>query len=276
MSQVYSAAFKSTIDEIKKVVPQVSNAFIFERNLGFFAKDDKTSEESVKKFFECFSTITSKADCLEELETFTIQGTDGQVNISCTNNFCFAAASSYEADEKIFKTVTTVLVPTIIRLADQITQNFNLQDSTPQFNTANKFDIEDFREDKNETLQPAIQQQLDEPVAQPITTPTVNEPYLPEPPINQFMVEKVSGLMVSSDTIRIDKETIDGWSNVCNGKEISKVIIEALNGKKANCKFKPLKDQKYFGKGIIQIPEKIMDALELSKGELILVKPVIE
>lgn len=275
MSQVYSAAFKSTIDEIKKVVPQVSNAFIFERNMSFFAKDDKTSEESVRKFFECFSTITSKAECLEEFESFTIQGVDGQVNISCTNNFCFAAASSYEADEKILKTVTTVLVPTIIRLADQITQSGNIQDIKSDFKIASKLDSSDYPEVRNEPLQSIAQQSI-EPEAQPIITSEVNEPILPEPPINQFMVEKISGLMVSADTVRIDKETIEGWINVCNGKDISNVIIEGLNGKKANCKFKPIKDQKYFGKGIIQIPEKIMDALELSKGELILVKPVIE
>ena len=135
MSQIYSTAFKSTIDEIKKVVPQVSNAFIFEKNLDTVIKDDETSEESIKNLVESFNVIAEKADCLDELESFTIQGTNGQVNISCTNNFYFASVSSYEADEKTLKTLTSVLVPTVIRLVDQITENSILKDDTEQDDT---------------------------------------------------------------------------------------------------------------------------------------------
>lgn len=275
MSQIYSTAFKSTIDEVKKVIPQISNSFIFEKNLDIFTKDDETSEESIKKLVESFNKVTEKADCLDGLETFTIQGTNGQVNISCTNNFYFTTISSYEADEKTLNTLTTVLVPTIIKLVDQITQSHGLQDNNKQFTNDNNYENTVFPEDKDESPQPTTQQ-LHQPITQSFTTPVDPEPLLPEPPINQFMVEKISGLMVSSDTVRIDKETITGWSDIYNDKQIPTVIIEALNGKKANCKFKPIKDSKYFGKGIIQIPEKIMDALELTKGELIMVKPVIE
>ena len=126
-------------------------------------------------------------------------------------------------------------------------------------------------EDKDESTQ-----QLQQSMALPITDTLTSEPLLPKPPVNQFMVEKISGLMVSSDTVRIDKEIISGWSNICNDKHIPVVIIEALNGKKAKCKFKPIKDSKYFGKGVIQIPAKIMDILELSQGELIMIQPVLE
>ncbi len=275
MSQAYSTAFKSAINEIKKVVPQISNTFIFERNLDFFAKDDETSEESIRKLAESFDKVTEKANCIEEFETFKIQGTNGQVNISCTNNFYFTAVSSYEADEKTLKTLTSVLVPTIIKLVDQITHSQGLQDIEKQFTSDNDCENKVFSEEKDESPLPTTEQSQ-QPTEQPLTTPEDPEPLLPEPPTNQFMVEKISGLMVSSDTIRIDKQTVTGWSDIYNGKEIPSVIIEALNGKKANCKFKPIKDSKYFGKGIIQIPEKIMDALELTKGELILVKPVIE
>ena len=42
------------------------------------------------------------------------------------------------------------------------------------------------------------------------------------------------------------------------------------------CKFKPLKDQKLEGKGIIQMPEKAQLTLQTKKGALVMVKPVIE
>jgi hypothetical protein len=54
------------------------------------------------------------------------------------------------------------------------------------------------------------------------------------------------------------------------------VNIEALDGKKTTCKFKAIKEVKANAKGIIQIPEKILETLQTEKGKLVMVKPVIE
>jgi hypothetical protein len=54
------------------------------------------------------------------------------------------------------------------------------------------------------------------------------------------------------------------------------VNIEALDGKKTTCKFKPIKEAKSNAKGVIQIPEKILQTLQTEKGKLVMVKPVIE
>lgn len=59
-------------------------------------------------------------------------------------------------------------------------------------------------------------------------------------------------------------------------KKIEEASIETFGGKKLRCKLKPIKDSKYEGKGAIQIPEKIQQTLEIRKGELVRVKPVIE
>jgi hypothetical protein len=107
--------------------------------------------------------------------------------------------------------------------------------------------------------------------------PEVNpEPLLPEPPVNQFIVENLGGLLVPSDTVRIDSAVIVQWKDLYSDKKIEEVDVETLNGKTTRCKFKPIKGSKYEGKGIIQMPEKIQLTLQTTKGELVMVKPVVE
>ena len=59
-------------------------------------------------------------------------------------------------------------------------------------------------------------------------------------------------------------------------RKIEEVEIETYGGKSTRCKLNPIKDAKYEGKGVIQTPEKIQTILEIRKGELVRVKPVIE
>jgi hypothetical protein len=98
------------------------------------------------------------------------------------------------------------------------------------------------------------------------------ELFLPKAPTTQFMVDKISGLLVASDTVRIDSEIIESWQNLYDKKTFSAVSIVTLEGKTVTCKFKPKKDSK----GIIGIPDKILQTLQSSKGKLVIVKPVIE
>jgi hypothetical protein len=90
------------------------------------------------------------------------------------------------------------------------------------------------------------------------------------------MIEKIGGLLVPADTVRVDSEVIAKWNDLYGDKQIAQVHIETLEGKKTNCKFKPIKETNHNAKGIIQIPEKILQALQTSKGKLVIVKPVIE
>jgi hypothetical protein len=102
-----------------------------------------------------------------------------------------------------------------------------------------------------------------------------SEPILPEPPVNQFMVEKIGGLLVPCDIVRVDSEVIAKWHDIYGDKEITQVHIETLEGKAIMCGFKPIKEASNNGKGIIQFPEKVLQALQTSKGKLVIVKPVI-
>ena len=102
------------------------------------------------------------------------------------------------------------------------------------------------------------------------------EPLLPEPPVTQLIVENLGGLLVPSDTVRVDQEVISRWKELYGDKKINEVEVEALSGKTTRCKFKQIKKSKDTGKGIIKMPEKIQLTLETSQGSLVTLKPVIE
>jgi hypothetical protein len=94
------------------------------------------------------------------------------------------------------------------------------------------------------------------------------EPLRTEPSGNQFIVENVGMLYASwSDTVIIDRETLSDW-----GRKIKEVEIETVDGKRRRCKVKPTEHLK---KGIVQIPDKVQLNLEIRKGELVTVKPVV-
>jgi hypothetical protein len=66
------------------------------------------------------------------------------------------------------------------------------------------------------------------------------------------------------------------WEKLYEGNKIEQVEIGTFDGKTMQCKVKAIKDSKYEGKGIIQMPEKVQLALEIKKGELVRAKPIIE
>ena len=89
------------------------------------------------------------------------------------------------------------------------------------------------------------------------------------------MVEKIGGLLVASDIVRVDADVVGKWSDLYGDKEITQVNIETLEGKSAMCKFRPIKEADGKAKGIIQIPERILQTLRTGEGKLVMVKPVI-
>jgi hypothetical protein len=95
-------------------------------------------------------------------------------------------------------------------------------------------------------------------------------------PSNQLIVDTLGGLLVRGDTVQIDQQILDEWSECYDGAEITTVEIESFNGNSIQCKVKPIKDSKIEGKGIIRIPERASQDLDVKKGELVKVKPFVE
>jgi len=58
-------------------------------------------------------------------------------------------------------------------------------------------------------------------------------------------------------------------------ESIDYVKIETFGGNSTLCKVKEIKDDKLKGKNMIRIPEKVCNTLEIKKGDLVKVKPLL-
>lgn len=300
-STIYASALKNTIGEIKNICPEVSETFVF-KDSDIIAKTDSSSKKTLDQAILALNSIEKEAKTVCGIKSIRIEGKKGIINLTSMEKFNFATVLTNEADEKYVNTLTRVLVPTVIKLVD------NIQLNLPKIEVENKKTPEPVKETPK-TVEKIQDTQNDLPVNEApivelievpasekvqITEETQDteilknesqdenpkieledETFFTEPPVTQLIVEKLSGLLVSSDTVRIDKEIIEKWSELYDGKKIELVCIENINGKSTQSKFRNIKSSKHAGKGVIRIPEKIQFALETSKGELVTIKPVI-
>ena len=272
-NEVYTFALKNTLDEIKNACPDVSNTFIFKD--GKILAKDETEDATITKTTDAFKDITQRADAIGGIEAITIHGTKGRLNIACMSDLYLTTVASNVADEKYVNTLTHVLIPTVIRLVEKINPESATEDCPSTINLEPNTDNDDSEtedcEKENSAEENTATEQEDQPEAE-----VEIEPLLPDPPVIQLMVENLGGLLVPSDTVRIDNAVITQWKDLYGEKKIEETDIETLNGKTTRCKFKPIKNSKQTGKGVIGIPEKIQLTLETSQGELIMVKPIVE
>ncbi len=265
MTEAYSTVLQTIINEFKNITPEITNTFIFKKNGEIVASTETTNADQNKKLVAAFNDIADRAENIGGVETLAIQGADSQLSITSMNNHYLVNVSSRAADEKIVKTLTSVIVPAVVKLVDQISElsgNELLQAKNPEV------------EPVEEIVLPDEQTTQSEPVSG-VSASFSSEPMLPEPPVNQFMIEKIGGLLVPCDIVRVDSEIIAKWHDIYGDKEITQVQIETLEGKAIICGFKPIKETGHNAKGVIQFPEKVLQALQTSKGKLAIVKPVI-
>ncbi len=262
MTPIYSLALKTAIDEIRNITPEVSSAFVFRQDGEVIAQDDNANPSTIQEAIQFFNEMTCRLDAVGGFENLTIRGSSGQVNFAvCMDNFYLATVSSKMFDEKTLFALNHVLVPVVIKVIQQLAQSGEIKAI---------FEASQATSEEQIKVQPA--EIKPEPA---IVEPEKFEPFLPKAPVHQFMVEKIGGLLVASDTIRIDSDVIKSWSQLYEGKVIEQVEIESLRLKTFRSKFKPIKESKNPAKGIVQVPEKIMQSLEVSQGELVMIKPVI-
>ncbi|MEM3666766.1 MAG: hypothetical protein QW222_06775, partial [Candidatus Bathyarchaeia archaeon] len=240
---------------------------IFTEEDKFAVGDEGTPEKNVEKAVEALNGILDKAGAIGGVKSITLEADGGRLNFSRVNDFYLVMVASKNADANYINTVVRVLVPTVISLLKKIYPT-PLKSPTLPAETAPKTQIAT----ETETPRVEIPTEAVEEKPKEVVKP---EPLLPEPPVNQLIVENLGGLMLSSETVRIDSQILSKWEKLYEGKRIEDVAIETFNGKTVRCKVKPIKDQKYEGKGLIQIPDKIQQTLEIKKGELVKAKPIV-
>ena len=267
-SEVYSFALKNTLDEIRNVCPGIENSLMFKEDGEIIAADESTPEKLIVQVVDAFGGIIDKADAIGGVECMTLECSKGRVNVSGIDNLYLVTVTSKKADVNHVNIVTRVLIPTVLKLLEKI-HPAPLKSDLPTSETEPEVPV------VKEAEKPA-EVSTEEPITEELKEPLEPEPLLPGPPVNQLIVEDLRGLFVPSDTVRIDGETLSEWEGLYDGRKIEEVEVETFDGNVTQCEVKPIKDWKYEGKGIIRIPEKIQLTLEIKKGELVRVKPIVE
>lgn len=271
--EIYATALKSTLEEMQKVCPDIRHAFIFHEGGEIVVEDADIPQKVMVRVVDAFDDILERAEAVGGVEAVTLNCSEGNVKLYHFNEHYFVMVISAKADANYVDTVTRVLFPTVLRLLEKISP-------TPLKNVVPPPKIEP----EPETLETEEPEKPYEELAEEEPVMEFKEELTPEPPHEtpfeipsiQLIVENIGGLLVPSDTVRIDNETLSQWESTFEGKKIEYVEIETFNGKTERYKVKPIKDSKYYGKGVVQMPEKAQLSLEIKKGELVKVKPVIE
>jgi hypothetical protein len=275
-TEACTLALKSTLEEIKSVCPEVSNTFIFKPDQTIIAQDATTEETTLAQdAVKAFAALNGKAKgAAGGLDSATFLGVNSQVRLVRANRMFFAVVAKRSADEKILTVISRVLAPALLKTLQAVQPE--LAESETESNHAEGQEIRISNEPRTKYSSNKAESATNET---PQVTQAYNEPVLPDAPVTQFMVETLhtNRLMGASDYVRIDSQTIETWKDMFGNKKIDEVQIEdTRTGKQQRFKFKPLKDEKLEGKGVIQIPEKAQEALRTKKGALVKVKPVIE
>ncbi len=266
--EAYAFALKNALTEIRNVCPDVQTSFIFDKDAALVAGDAETPEATLERVVGSLEGVLEKVDTIGGLNSLVIEGKKGKVHISCVNDMFLTMIASKNADMQYLETVARVLIPTVIKLLDSLSPT-PLKPLPP----SHAF----LRPEVEAELRSNIErEELEEEIEEEKESEVEEEPILElEVPSNQLIVESFGGLLVRSDTVQISEDIMSQWKELLEDKEIDLVEIESFNGKTSQCKVKTLNNSKLENKAVIRIPEKLCQTLDIKKGELVRVKPVV-
>jgi predicted regulator of Ras-like GTPase activity (Roadblock/LC7/MglB family) len=134
----YAAALKTALAEIKTVCPGIKSSFIFTKEGAIVAGDSEASTDT-KRTLHYFQNVGDKADAIGGILTLSVNGTEGDIQISQANDMYLTTATSKDADTKSLLTITGVIVPTVLKLLKGILQSpAPLKAASPKQLTAKK------------------------------------------------------------------------------------------------------------------------------------------
>ena len=261
MTEADATPLQAIIEEFRNISPEITDAFMFNTNGEIIARSEPKTTDRAKKSIFSFNDVNEKAEVIGGIETLSIQAADSQLNVVTISNRYLATVYSRAANPKVVKALTTVIVPTVVKLIDELASEV----SEPELNLKKSEE-----ENAGQTTCPKVAPDQNKSLR------LNSELTFPDPPLNQFMVEEIQGSFLPSGVVRIDAELVEKWVSLYGEKLITHVQIETLEGKAVICKYKPMKESNPNVKGIVQIPEKVLQALQTSKGKLVIIKPVVK
>lgn len=254
--EVYAIALKSALTEIQNVCEGIKWSFIFTKDGTIISgNDDKTIGPEITKAASSFQSLTEKAGAVGGLDQLLINGDKGKVHVSSIDDIYLVSGTSKKADIAYMRSITSVVFPTILRVLENISGSIGELGPTP--------------------LKPLPSKPLKEEVAEPTEKIEKAKP-IKSWPSQQLIVDKLGGLLVRTGTVQVDSEVLKRWSTLLGVKEVREVEIETFSGRTSQCKVKTIRDRKLEGRGLIRIPDKTYQKLEIKRGELVRVKPIVQ
>lgn len=302
-NEVYAFALETALSEIQNLCPEITHSFIFTRDGELLAGDKTTDRKTMVRVVNSFDGVLEKADSLGGIEEITFQGSKGRVQVSCINqNLYIVTVTSKKADPAYVNMVSRVLIPTVLKMLEKLNptslknmfppKNEILEKLAPEPEPEPEKPERDLKLDlpvevslektkeEEEREEPSKELSSEPWKPEELTLEEPEEPELSEKPLeiptSQLIVDTIGGLLVKGDTVKIDKNLLDEWAELCGEEKIKEVEIETFTGQTAQCKVKPITDSKYKNKGLIRIPEKLRRKLDVKRGELVRVSPLIE
>lgn len=273
-SEVYTFALQNTLTEIQNISKDVKNSFLFDKKANVIAGDVNTSEATMSRVLSCLEVILEKGDTIGGLDSLVIEGSKRNVHITSVSDMFLTLVASKDADMKYLHTISRALIPTMIRLLDKLDNRIpatikHIPPSQTLFEPSEE-ELPVFEEEEPEVeeIEGPKQEEIEE-VKEKDNLPELDLPS------NQLIVESFGGLLVRSDTVQISKDIMSEWQEFVDGEEIKFVEIEAFNGEAKQCKVKTVDESKLENKAVIRIPEKVCRTLDIKRGELVRVKPVV-
>jgi len=286
--EVFGIAIRNALVEIKNALPDIDWSFVLTSNGTVITSEENAVDPNMAKAANSFQSLAEKAAAIGGLDNMLITGEKGNVYVSSINDLYLVAGLTKDADLVYFRTITGAVLPTILKVLDSVTSasltptpfkptptiQYPTPKSVPARPIPSELSVKEEEEavgeeygkpeepEEPETLEPDEQQAV-EPRTQ-----------LENVPSQQLIVDRFGGLMVKADTVQLDADVLQRWSALLDVKGIGEVDIETFSGKTARCKVKLITDSKLEGRGLIRIPEKTCQLLDVRRGELVRVKPV--
>lgn len=116
----YANALKTTLTEVRNICPDITHSFIFTKEGKIIAEAEQDTEVSTEITLHSFQNLTEKADTIGGINTFVVNGNKGTFQISRVNNMYLAISASKKADMTCIQSAARVIVPTIMKLLENI------------------------------------------------------------------------------------------------------------------------------------------------------------
>ena len=117
---IYANALKTALTEVRNICPDITRSFIFTEDGTIIAEAAQDAEVSTERTIHSFQSLIEKADTIGGLNTFLVNGSKGIAQISRVNNMYLALSASKKADMTFIQSVARIIVPTVMKLLENI------------------------------------------------------------------------------------------------------------------------------------------------------------